>query len=82
MAVTEPEKELIALLARYSFLEQLKYKGVITEAIFERLLYSFGTENLERINCFERCINEQYKDISAFLSPLINTHAINAPTKK
>lgn len=67
MSLNDAEKELLDLLAKYSFLEQLKHKGVITEESFDKLLHSFGADNLERINCYLRRLDEYYRDTSAFL---------------
>jgi len=67
MTVKQTEKELLDLIAKYTFLTDCKDNGLLDLGIYSNILFRLNTEDMERIKYYIQRIDEQHNDMRAFL---------------
>ncbi|MFC1876625.1 hypothetical protein ACFL2E_05050 [Thermodesulfobacteriota bacterium] len=71
MAVTKAEKDILDLIAKYSFLTDCKDTGLLDLNSYAQIVYRFGERNMERIKYYMQRLDEHHNDTRAFLDNLI-----------
>jgi hypothetical protein len=67
MPLTGRDKQILDILAQYTFLDYCKNKGLISEERYEQVIFSFGSEAHEIIDYYVCRLDEHYEDTSRFL---------------
>ena len=67
MEITEHEKNLLDLIAKYNFLDQCNQTGLIDRDTFDRLVFQMGSDNMERVQYYLKRLNEHHDDTREFL---------------
>jgi hypothetical protein len=70
MAISSEDKELLELIAKYTFLTDCKDTGNLDIVTYSEILYQLGEENMERIKYYMERLDEHHNDMRAFLDNL------------
>jgi hypothetical protein len=67
MTLADSEKEILEIIARYTFLANLKDTGQIGEEKYKEIISQFGHRNHELIQYYLRILNEHLSETKIFL---------------
>ena len=71
MALTKAEKDILDLIAKYSFLTDCKDTGLLDLNSYAHIVYQFGERNMELIKYYMQRLDEHHNDTRSFLDNLI-----------
>jgi len=71
MDITKAEKDILDLIAKYSFLTDCKDTGLLDLNSYAHIVYRLGERNMELIKYYMQRLDEHHNDTRAFLDNLI-----------
>lgn len=72
MPLSNSDKDIIKLLAKYSFIEKCKEIGFISHDEYMEVCRSWGERALERIDYYLKILNQHHNDVNKFISKMKN----------
>jgi hypothetical protein len=67
MIMKQQEKELLDLIAKYTFLTNCKDNGLLDLGTYSKALYQLDEEDMERIKYYMQRPEEHHNDTSKFM---------------